>query len=95
MKRVIVISILIGVMVTLFAFPVSANGVPETYNRYDDSVVVNGVTYDLRAIQFKTSSMGTSMLPGGMESIMYITIVISNNNNQAALCTQPKFDLEL
>lgn len=96
MKRVAVIAIFLAVMATLFAFPALATTYnPTTYNSYTDAITVSNVTYSLRVTQFKALSEGTSMLPGGMETIMFVQFQLTNDNNQDALCQIPVFNIDL
>ena len=91
MKRVAVIAIFMAVMASLFAFPTYATTYnPTTYNSYTDAVTYNGVTYNVRVTQLKALSEGTSLLPGGMETIMLVSLQMTNNTNSVKAATIPK-----
>lgn len=93
MKRVAVVVIFIAVMASLFTFNVIA-ATPDTFNTYQVSISDNNVQIVLRATQLKTQSTGTSMLPGGMESTIFITCRISNLSSIAAIINPISFNIE-
>lgn len=96
MKRVAVIAIFMAIMASLFAFPGYATTYnPTTYNTYTDAVTYNGVTYNVRVTQLKALSEGTSMLPGGMETIMLVSLQMTNNTSSVKAATLPKLSIDL
>lgn len=94
-KTIAVITLVVTAFVFL-SFGVSATTYnPTTYNSYTDAITISNVTYSLRVTQFKALSEGTSMLPGGMETIMFVQFQLTNDNNQDALCQIPVFSIDL
>lgn len=69
---------------------------PQTYNSYTDSITYNGLTYYVKVTQLKATSEGTSMLPGGMETIMLVQLQMTNNSNTIVKAgTIPKLSIDL
>lgn len=97
MKRVVAIAIIFAVVSTLFSFSVLATTYnPETYNSFTDSITYNGLTYYVKATQLKATSEGTSMLPGGMETIILVQLQMTNNSSTLVKAgTIPKISIDL
>lgn len=86
-------------MITAFVFlSYSVNATtynPTTYNSFSDAVTYNNVTYYVKVTQLKALSEGTSMLPGGMETIMLVQLQMTNNSSIAKACTLPKLSIDI
>lgn len=96
MKRVVAIALILAVVSTLFSFSVFATTYePSTYNTYTDGITLNNLTYFVRVTQLKATSEGTSMLPGGMESIFLVTMTMTNNSDSTLAGTIPKATIKL
>lgn len=96
LKKTIAVFMLMITAFVFFSINVYATTYnPTTYNTFSDSITISDVTYSLRVTQFKALSTGTSMLPSGMETIMFVVFQLTNDNDQDALCQVPQFSIDL